>query len=78
MKQAKAMHKLKACYELGTEQLVASGQLTQEDAEKWRAVDAKLLCMQENTKELLWFGKRRITRDYASSPEGFGKQPKSD
>ena len=72
------MQKMRACYELGTNQLVASGQLSEEDARKWREVDGNLIAMQENPKDLLWFGKRRITREYASSPEGFGKHPKTD
>ena len=71
------MSKMQSCYDLGLEKLVASGQLSTEDAAKWKDIDSKLLSLHRNTKELLWFSKRRISREYASSPDGLGKQPKA-
>ncbi len=77
MKQAQAMAKVVASYELGREHLVNSGVLTNSEAERWKAIDEKLIALQENTKELMWHSHRRITREYASSPDGLGKFPRS-
>lgn len=71
------MSKMQACYDLGLEKLVSSGQISSDDASKWAEIDRQLLSLHQNTKELLWFSKRRISREYASSPEGLGKQPKT-
>lgn len=75
MKQAQAMSKVRASYALGREQLVDSGALSEADAEKWKSIDDHLISMQEDTKQLLWHSRRRITREYASSPDGLGKYP---
>lgn len=76
MKQASAMDKLRSAYAMGTDKLVSEGQLSADDAEKWKAIDSHLLSLHQNTKELLWHSRRRISRDYASSEDGLGKYPK--
>lgn len=60
---------------IGIAKLVSSGELAPADASKWESINSKLLSLQKDTKELLWYSKRRITRDYASSAEGLGKVP---
>ena len=77
MKQASAMDKLRSAYAMGTETLVSEGAISSEDAAKWKEIDAHLLSLHQNTKELLWHSRRRISRDYASSEDGLGKYPKS-
>jgi hypothetical protein len=77
LQQAHAMSKMRACYKLGLDQLVKSGHVSEDDARKWAEIDSRLLGLHENTKELLWYSRRRISREYAASPDGLGKTPKS-
>lgn len=69
------MTKVRACYEFGRADLVRNGALSEVDAAKWKQIDDRLLSLQEDTKELLWHSRRRISREYASSSEGLGKYP---
>jgi hypothetical protein len=78
MKQASAMSKLNSAYAFGTNELLRQKTISPEDAVKWRELDRQLLSMHQNTKELLWYSKRRISRDYASSEDGLGKYPRSE
>ena len=52
--------------------------ISEGDAKRWKEVDEKLLSLHSNTKELQWYSQRRLTREYAASPEGLGKGPKSE
>jgi hypothetical protein len=70
------MAKLRACYNLGLQDLVRSGSLTNEESEKWADINSKIFSLQNDTKSLLWFSRRRISREYAASPDGLGKAPK--
>jgi hypothetical protein len=45
---------------------------------KWASIDEKLLSLHRNTKELLWYSRRRLSREYASSEEGLGKYPREE
>lgn len=63
-------------YYIGRGELVEKGVLSAEDANKWAVIDDKLASLHGNTKELLWYSGRRISREYASSEEGLGKYPK--
>jgi hypothetical protein len=75
-KQAQATAKLRACYNLGLQDLVRSGALSNEESEKWAIINSKMFSLQGDTKSLLWYGRRRISREYAASPDGLGKTPK--
>lgn len=55
---------------------MSKGVLSADDASKWAVIDDKLASLHRNTKELLWYSGRRISREYASSEEGLGKYPK--
>lgn len=70
------MSKIHASYALGRTELLRAGTLSEDEAARWKSIDEKLIGLQENTKELLWHSKRRITREYASSPDGLGKYPR--
>ena len=70
------MAKMKAYYNLGLQQLLKTKLISAEDAKKWAEIDSRLLGLHENTKELLWYSRRRISREYASSPDSLGKPPK--
>ena len=72
------MSKLQSAYALGTNELLRQKNIYPEDAEKWREIDRQLLSMHQNTKELLWYSKRRISRDYAASEDGLGKFPRTE
>ena len=76
MKQAQAAAKIRACYSKGLQDLVHSGSLTEEDSKKWEEINSRILAFQEDPKSLLWFSRRRISREYAASEDGLGKTPK--
>jgi hypothetical protein len=78
MNQASAAARVKTAYVLGVNRMISSGELSESDAEKWRSIDARLLPLQRDTKELLWHSRRRISRDFASSEEGLGKYPRNE
>lgn len=58
---------------LALTQLVASGEISVDDAAKWREIDREVLSLHTNTKELLWYSNLRLTREYSTSPEGLGR-----
>ena len=62
---------------VGRAKLVSKGELNPEDAAKWEAIDRKLISLHQDTQELLWYSRRRLSREYASSEQGLGKHPKN-
>lgn len=78
MKQADAMSKAQSAYALGSRRLSSRKSASDADVIKWRDIDKGLLGLHQDTKELLWYSRRRISRDYAASESGLGKYPKPD
>ena len=73
LQQQNAEEAVRACYAVALDRLTVSGQLSPEMAQKWREIDANLLNMHRDRKSLMWHSGRRISRDYVSSPSGFGR-----
>ena len=75
-KQKQAITKLRACYDLGIQDLVKAGSISSEDSRKWTLINERMLALQSDPKPLLWYSRRRLSREYAASPDGLGKVPK--
>ena len=76
MKQAQAAAKIRACYSQGLHDLVRSGNLSEDDSRKWAEINSRVLSLQEDPKSLLWYSRRRLSREYAASADGLGKSPR--
>jgi hypothetical protein len=77
MKQAVAMSKAQSAYALGIQRLRREKTVCEAELLRWSEIDRNLLALHQDTKELLWYSGRRISRDYASSESGLGKFPKT-
>lgn len=77
MKQAVAMSRAQSAYALGIQRLRREKSAFEAEFLRWSDMDKNLLALHQNTKELLWYSGRRISRDYASSESGLGKFPKT-
>ena len=76
MKEAQAAAKIRACYSLGLQDLVNSGNLSEDDSVKWAEINSRLLSLQQDPKSLLLHSRRRLSREYTASPDGLGRTPR--
>lgn len=76
IQMANAKDTLEAFYEKGRNRLLRAQVLSQEDAEKFKRIDDRLIKLQFDHEELEWYGKDKFTRDYLQArfalkaPEG--------